>query len=218
MADTITRYRKLNFGSRRGAVALIEASAANDETPPLVGYNVWHAQYATVDGNENDIGVNRNTDQALGDSPVSPAPAKQRLTLTGQPLAAETVTIGTTVYTFVAAPATAYDVDIGADASGSLDNLVAAINLSGTAGTEYGAGTAVHPTVSAVRGPSASLELIITAKTAGSAGNSIATTETLTNGSWKAVTMQGGADAQWLGAVLHVGIPTGTAMLSVMGK
>lgn len=58
----------------------------------------------------------------------------------------DTVTIGTTVYTFKADPSsTAFAVDIGGDAATSLANLKAAINLSGTPDTEYGAGTTQHP-------------------------------------------------------------------------
>lgn len=116
------------------------------------------------------------------------------LTLTGNAVAAETVTIGTRTYTWVAAAgATADEVEIGADASASLDNLIAAINGAAGAGTIYGTGTVAHAQVSAATG--AGDTMVATARTAGVAGNSIATTETMTNGSWGAATLTGGADA-----------------------
>lgn len=61
--------------------------------------------------------------------------------------AADTVTIGTKVYTFVdpAAPSADGEVNLGADANASLTNLKAAINLSGNGSGEYGAGMTQHP-------------------------------------------------------------------------
>lgn len=115
------------------------------------------------------------------------------LTFDDNPADGETVTIGATVYTFATgAIDAAFKVDVGADASGSLDNLIAAINLTGTAGVTYGVGTTIHPTVSAAAG--AGDTLVATAKTAGTAGNSISTTEAL-DGAWDDVTLVGGLDA-----------------------
>jgi hypothetical protein len=54
------------------------------------------------------------------------------------------VTIGAITYRFKTTMAAAYDVQIGASAAVTLDNLKAAINASGTAGTEYYAGTLAH--------------------------------------------------------------------------
>lgn len=68
-------------------------------------------------------------------------------TFTSNVAADDTVTIGATVYTFKAAPSAAFEVDVGADLATSIDNLVAAINLTGTAGTTYGTGTTAHPLV-----------------------------------------------------------------------
>lgn len=111
------------------------------------------------------------------------------LTVDATPTATNTVTIGTTVYTFETSPSSAYDVDIGADAEGSIDNLVAAINLSGTAGTEYASGTAIHPDVEAVKLTAATMGI---RHKAGSTDASVATTETFTSGSsiWGAVTTE----------------------------
>lgn len=104
------------------------------------------------------------------------------LTTTGNFTANDEVTIGANTYTFVASPSSAYDVDLGATAAISLSNLAAAINGTGTPGTEYAAGTVVHPTVTAV---ATATTLEITAITGGTGGNSIVLTEdTDGGGTW----------------------------------
>lgn len=113
------------------------------------------------------------------------------LTLTGNAVNGETVTIGGVVYTFVTALASAFDVLIGAAATNSIDNLIAAINGAAGEGSTYGTGTTAHPTVGAAAGVGDTMD--VTADTAGTAGNSIATTETMTAGSWGASTLEGGA-------------------------
>lgn len=117
------------------------------------------------------------------------------LTLAGQPLDTETVTLDAKVYTF---QTVLTDVDgnvlIGATASDSLDNLIAAVTLGAGAGTTYATATTLHSTVTAAAG--AGDTATITAKASGVGGNSIATTETLTNGSFGAVTLENGAAAE----------------------
>lgn len=67
-------------------------------------------------------------------------------TLTGQPLNNETITIGSKVYTFQTVLTNVDgNVLIGADASESLDNWAAAMNLSAGAGSTYAAATTAHP-------------------------------------------------------------------------
>lgn len=107
----------------------------------------------------------------------------------------DTVTIGSTVYRFKDTMAQAYDVQRhGTTADTTLANLRAAINASGTAGTEYFAGTLIHPTVSC--GAVTSHAVIATAKTAGAAGNLIATAEGSTHLSWTGggLFLTGGSD------------------------
>ncbi len=124
---------------------------------------------------------------------VSGTRATDDLTFGGIPVAAEIVTIGTTVYTFVVTPTLAFDVDIGISAAVSLDNLIAAINLTGTAGTEYGTGTTIHPDVAAAAGAGDTMD--VEAKIGGTAGNSIITTTDVTLGVWSgAGTLSGGLD------------------------
>lgn len=105
----------------------------------------------------------------------------------GQNAAADdTVTIGSTVYTFVAVPAAAYDVDIGTDDDGSAANLEAAINAGAGAGTAYHEDTVAHPDVTAV---ATANDVVVTANVPGTAGNSIASTETGAQLSWDATTL-----------------------------
>jgi len=88
-------------------------------------------------------------------------------------------TIDTQVYNLLTTPLAAYDVAIGANEAATKVNIVAAINASGTPGTEYFAGTLIHPTVSAA---TFSVDTcVLTAKTTGVAGDLIATTETFTH-------------------------------------
>lgn len=116
--------------------------------------------------------------------------AGQTLTLAGNAVAAETVTIGAVTYTWrTVVASTANEVLIGATASASLDNLKSAINLDGSA--VYGSATVVHPTVRA--GNKTATTLTLAAKTTGTGGNSLASTETMTQGSFGAATFAGGA-------------------------
>ena len=93
------------------------------------------------------------------------------------PAPAETVTVGTITYTWIAAPAAPYDVDIGAAVADSQANLVAAINGSGTDGVEYFAGTLQNPDVKI--DDFAANDAILTARVGGAVGDAIVTTETM---------------------------------------
>jgi hypothetical protein len=112
------------------------------------------------------------------------------LTLTGNAVADETVTIGSTVYTWKATVGAAFTVAVGGTASISIDNLIAAVNAAAGAGSLYGTGTTVHPTVRAAAGAGDTMD--VRANLAGTAGNSIATTETMTNGSFGGANLSGG--------------------------
>ena len=115
------------------------------------------------------------------------------LTFTANPLNTETVTLGASVYTFNTVLGAAGSILIGADEDASLDNLVAAINGDAGEGTLYGTGTVVNASATAAIGPT-SAQLTATAITAGTAGNTVASTETVTGGSWSAATLAGGAE------------------------
>jgi hypothetical protein len=102
----------------------------------------------------------------------------------------ETVTTGSQVYTFKTAlstgPAVAYEVLIGASDTTALANLAKAINLTGTAGTDYGIGTLINAKVSAV---SSTHTLTVTSLVASTANDTVATTETMALGSWGGSTL-----------------------------
>jgi hypothetical protein len=103
----------------------------------------------------------------------------------------ETVTIDGKVYTFDDTTLDNIDghVLIGALATDSLDNLIAAITLGAGSGTLYAAATTLHPTVSVAAGAGDTMDAIAKAK--GTAGNSIAVLSGVTGG-WGASPMSGG--------------------------
>lgn len=107
----------------------------------------------------------------------------------------DTVTIGSTVYTFKTAlstgPTIAYQIFIGANEAASIANLVAAINGAAGSGTTYSTGTVAHPSVTAV---GATHTVTITAIVPGTGANSIATTKVAANATWGGTTMSGGAN------------------------
>lgn len=129
-------------------------------------------------------------------------PATNTLTLNSQPTANDTVTVGTytnagshaAVYKFVAAVSVAFDVKIGATIADTLFNLRSAINLAAGGGTLYGTGTFVNDDVTALGLPGAQMGVI--ANIAGTTGNSIASTDTLTDSlsGWASATLTGGAN------------------------
>lgn len=114
---------------------------------------------------------------------------------------AATVTIDGRAYTFVneltetaGASAVVDQVLWGGTTAAALDNLKLAINAGAGAGTNYSTGTTAHSTVNATT--NTDTEQTIEADTAGTAGNSITTTDTLTNGSWGSATLTGGLAGQ----------------------
>lgn len=113
----------------------------------------------------------------------------------------QTVTINGQTYTFnTSLTNTANNVLIGADNTTMAANLAAAINAGAGAGTTYGTGTVANAAVTA----SATAGVVtVTAKTAGSVGNSVTVAETLTNGSWAggATSLAGGSDPSTAGQV-----------------
>ena len=103
--------------------------------------------------------------------------AQGTLTVATIPTDGDTMTIGGKVYTFqTVLTDTNGNIAIGTLAATRL-NIVAAINLTGTPGTQYAAKTSLHPTVSAAI---VGTNVVLTAKTPGASGNSIATVETFT--------------------------------------
>lgn len=189
-------------------VAVIDRASSVDATArPLVADEVTAAEIATgavgadeiasgaVDTDELASGAVTTT--KLADDSVTGVRARATgtLTLTGQPLDTETVTIGAKAYTF---QDVLTDVDgnvlIGATAGDSLDNLIAAINLDAGAGTLYATSMTINSDATAVPGAGDTMDAA--AKKGGTPGNSVATTETLTNGAWGGATLSGGANSK----------------------
>jgi hypothetical protein len=111
--------------------------------------------------------------------------ARGTLTLGVQPSNAETFTIGGKVYTFQTTLTNADgNIKIGATLAETQANVNAAINLTGTPGVQYALATRVNTQVEiGTFGLITANMAIIKAKIAGTAGNSIATTETMASGS-----------------------------------
>lgn len=123
------------------------------------------------------------------------------LTLSANVSDTETVTIGAKVYVF---QTVLTDVDgnvlIGATASDSIDNLIAAINLAAGAGTTYALSTTANViTVSAAAGAGDTMDL--TVATAGA----IATEETSATASWGAALTVPGTGA-WQVQIFGLGL------------
>ena len=120
------------------------------------------------------------------------------------------MTINGQAYTFVASPSSAYDVDLGGTAAVSLSNLAKAINGTGTAGTEYAAGTVARTDMTAVA--TATTVVLTAANTttwSGTAGNAITLVETTDGGgTWSVsgATFSGGVDTN-KDVMLFIGLP-----------
>ena len=135
---------------------------------------------STLDiGNRERVVIEMSPDAAFIDTDA--VSAQGTLTVDAIATDTNTMTVDAKVYTF---QTTLTDVDgnifKGADKAGTQGNLVGAINLTGTAGTDYATSMTLHPTVAiaAFSGDAA----VLTAESTGTAGNSIATTETFTSG------------------------------------
>lgn len=130
---------------------------------------------------------------ALDAAPVDAVAATNTLTSNNtQVTADDTVTVNGKVYTFKAAlTPTEGEILIGADADGSLTNLVRAIMHTGTPDTDYKC-AAVHPTVSA--GAVAAHAITLTAKTKGVAGNALTLAKSAVTLTVGGATFSGGVD------------------------
>jgi hypothetical protein len=152
--------------------SLTEAKAAQTLTND--GTNITAADTVTIDGAVYTF-----------KSSFTEAKAAQTLTNDGTNVTnADTVTIGSNVYTFQdTLTNVAGNVKIGASNTATMTNLFHAINASGgSAGTDYAAAGVAHPTVVATNPTGTTV--VVTAKTVGTAGNAIVSTETSSHLSW----------------------------------
>lgn len=118
----------------------------------------------------------------------------------------QTITIGSTVYRAKAIPVAPYDVAMGASAAVFLDNLKAAINGTATPVQAY-TGTIAHPDVVATT--NTDTQQTIRGRVPGTSLNTLATTETFTNGSWADTTLGGGTGAS------DAGVTTDNATVTI---
>ncbi len=107
---------------------------------------------------------------------LSALKAQGTLTIAEPVTTTDQFTIGLIEYTLLTTPVAAYDIAIGVNEAATKVNIVAAINASGTPGTEYFAGTLINPLVVATT--FATDDCVLTARATGIAGNSIVSEET----------------------------------------
>lgn len=112
-------------------------------------------------------------------APSAGAQATGTITLTGLPVADETVTVNGQIYVFKASAASALQVTIGADASATAANLNAKINTNSTTVTSSVAAGVVT----------------VYALVAGAAGNAVTLAESATNTAVSGAILSGGVDA-----------------------
>jgi hypothetical protein len=194
------------YGENAHAGSAYFTGSFSDCCPFQIHVNTCDANFKLIDINDNEIApktdVNpfttygaKTANTGCIDCADAAVAAKGTLTFTGNALDTETVTIGAKTYTFEDTLTNVNgNVKIGATVNDTINNLVAAINLGSGAGTKYATAMTLHPTVSAVNG--AGNTVVVTAKTAGTAGNALASTETLTNGSFGGATLAGGEAAE----------------------
>ncbi len=172
------------FTSITNEINQIGSNTTYNNTPVFTGssLSVFLSDGSASDAVDPTISVNMPTLSAgaigLGTY------ASATLDLTAQPASGDTVTIGTDTYTFVAAASdlvatTANQVVIGSSVQNTLDNLQAAVNGTGGAGTTYSAATVENSAaqISSVNGGSATIQAALP----GTDGNSIAVSTTITD-------------------------------------
>lgn len=134
-------------------------------------------------------------------------------TLTGNPSASDTVSVNSDQYTFVSAldsaGGSANEVLIGATASDTIDNLIAAINGAAGEGTLYGTGTVASTLITAAAASGDALTA--TAILAGTSGNAITTTDSGSAGAWGAGMLAGGTN----GSLSTIATPGNVGIVSI---
>ena len=104
----------------------------------------------------------------------------------------DTFTIDTKTYTLQSSLVNADgNIQLGGTLAITLQNIYDAINLTGTPGTQYASAMTIHPTVEA--SAVTATTVVVDAKAAGTAGNSIVTTSSVADPAWGGATLSGGA-------------------------
>ncbi len=172
--------------TRANALAGTEISLSGDAAG-AVQVDILSMSVINTDPSNNAAGVLNSFSRAEGVAAIGD------FTFGANPLDAEVVVIGTKTYTF---QTSLTDVDgnvfIGAAATDTIDNLIAAVTLAVGSGTLYAASMTAHPEATAVQGTGDSFD--VTALATGEVGNLLATTSTVTGVTVGAATMLGGVD------------------------
>ena len=142
--------------------AITPGTAGNTLT--LTGATHLTASAATLLGGESN---------GISAISIGPVLATATITPSGAQIAdGDTLTVGATVYRFKTTPAQEWDIQIGVALLDTLDNLILAINGTGTGGTNYYIGTPQNSQVSALATlQGGTIKLLAVAE--GAAGNSI---------------------------------------------
>lgn len=195
-AETSADAKAMAKAYQNGEVNATWAQSTATQVAAATDMTGWALRIKVVAPPDNDGVSEVIFDDTIEDTDVAGSLVKATGTLTTstQPSDTNTITIGSNVYTLQSSLTNvAGHVKIAASEVLTLVNLKNAINgTGGTPGTDYAAATVAHPTVEATA--SATHTVSIRALTAGSAGNAIATTDTLTAGGdgFAAVTLTGG--------------------------
>ena len=153
--------------------------------------NVFINQSAGVEGGLVDDSPRRATGKFLYGNKSQTVAAEGFFYFDGNVSDGETFTIGASTYTFKTTPSAANDLFIGLNQYDSMNNLIAAINGTGTAGTNYYAGTTAVANAGAALSENNTVAIV--ASTAGTAGNSIALGTTAVDVVASGTTLSGGA-------------------------
>lgn len=156
----------------------------------MVQKSVYTAQALGVPGEFYDDSPRRVAPYILR-SAAGEIAAAGSIAFAGNPADGDTVTVGETTYKFKTDMAADDDIKLGSSQSDSIATLVKVINGTGASGTDYYAGTTT-PNASAAASASGA-EVTITAKTAGTAGNSVALAATGSVMTASGSTLEGGA-------------------------
>ncbi len=136
--------------------------------------------------------------------------------LTANALNASQIVVGSKTYTFNTTLGGANSILIGVDASATLDNLIAAINLGPGIGTLYGTGTTINADIAAEPLPGAIA--LMSAIVPGTAGNSLVFTTTVVgaviSGSG---TLTGGLDIPAASSYVLDRLPRGVTRVDSVG-
>ena len=132
-----------------------------------------------ADGYEFDSDNVKSANKFKVDISSNTIASKNTLVMKINPANGDSITIDTVSYKFKTALDEPYSIKIGAGVTNTIDNLISAINGSTGAGTKYYSTITAHTKVSATL--EGTNNIIITAKTPGSLGNTIITTSIFTN-------------------------------------